>query len=71
MTSIAPSQLLDCDIAAEEERTQAFDMFDSQYSMLARTFVTRRDNLKVTGAALAQRLRAITAAIPAAVPEAA
>ena len=64
-------QLLDSDIAAEEARTQVFDIFDPLYSMLARTLVARRDNLNVTVAALAQRFRAITAATPAAIPEAA
>jgi hypothetical protein len=64
-------RLLDGDIGAEEERTQVFDIFDPLYSILARTLVARRDNLKVTVATLAQRLRSITAAIPETIPEAA
>ncbi|MBR1157507.1 hypothetical protein [Bradyrhizobium sp. JYMT SZCCT0428] len=63
--------LLDGDIAAEEERSQIFEIFDPRYSLLARTLVARRDNVKVTVATLARRLRAITAAIPKAIPEAA
>jgi len=64
-------QLLDGDIAAEEERTKVFDIFDPLYSMLARALVARRDNVNVTVAALAQRLRAITGVIPATLSEAA
>ena len=64
-------RLLNSDIAAEEERTQVFDTSDPLYSMLARTLLARRTNVNVTVAALAQRLHTITAAIPAAIPEAA
>jgi hypothetical protein len=64
-------RLLDGDIGAEEERTQVFNIFDPLYSILARTLLSRRDNLKVTVTTLAQRLRSITAAVPTAIPEAA
>jgi hypothetical protein len=63
--------LLDGDITVEEERTQVFDIFDPRYSMLARTQSARRDNVRITFATLAQRLRAITVAIPETVREAA
>jgi hypothetical protein len=49
-------QLLDHDIAAEEERAQVFDPIDDAYSVLARTSVARRDNLKATVVALEKRL---------------
>jgi hypothetical protein len=64
-------RLLDGDIAAEEERTQVFDISDPLYSMLARTMVARRDNVNVTVAALALRLRAFTGANPASIDKAA
>jgi hypothetical protein len=64
-------RLLDRDIAAEEERTQVFDIFDSRYSMLARMQSARRDNVRITIATLAQRLRTIPAAIRETVREAA
>jgi len=49
-------QILDCDIATEQERTPASDRSDATYSMLASTLEARRDNLKVTIAALNERL---------------
>jgi hypothetical protein len=49
-------QLLDCDIATEEERGRIFDRSDAMYSILARTLVERRENLKATVAALELRL---------------
>ncbi len=52
-------QVLECDIATEEERAGSFDRSDATYPILARTLGTRRDNLKVTIAALAQRLATI------------
>lgn len=68
-TSIAPEQietlvsslgrrvqLLDSDIEAEEERTGCTDRRDACYSVLARTFIARRDNLSATIAALQERL---------------
>jgi hypothetical protein len=64
-------RLLDGDIAAEEARTQVFDIFDPLYSMLARTLVARRDNLNVTVAALQRRLHDVTSAAPTAIAEAA
>jgi hypothetical protein len=64
-------RLLEDDIAAEQVRTQVFDIFDPLYSMLARTLVERRDNVKVTVTTLAHRLRSITSTIPAAIPQAA
>ena len=54
-------QILNCDIASEEERTRAFDRSDAKYPMLARTLTARRDNLKNTVAALEQRLATMKA----------
>ena len=64
-------QILNIDIYAEEERVRVFDRSEPAYPILARTLIARRDNLNVTIAFLAQRLHAITAAIPIAVAEAA
>jgi len=64
-------QLLDGDIAAEEEHARISDRSDAKYPILARTLIERRDNLIVTVAVLAERLHAINATIPAAIPEAA
>jgi hypothetical protein len=50
------AQLLECDIAAEEERAQVFNPFDAAYPVLARTLAARRDNLKATVAVLEKRL---------------
>jgi hypothetical protein len=49
-------QLLDCDIATEEERTGTSDRCGAGYPILARMLATRRDNLKDTISALEQRL---------------
>ena len=49
-------RLIECDIAAEERRAGIFDRADARYPVLARELAGRRDNLKVTTAALAQRL---------------
>jgi hypothetical protein len=49
-------EILDCDVATEEERARVFDKSDPLYPMLARTLAARRDNLKLTVAALGQRL---------------
>jgi hypothetical protein len=57
-------RLLDDDIAAEEDRTQVLDVFDRQYSMLAKSPGARRDNMKVTVAAPTGRLRAIAITAP-------
>jgi hypothetical protein len=48
-------QLIESDIAAEEERAGVFDRSDAKYPILARTLIERRDNLKMTIAALEQR----------------
>jgi hypothetical protein len=65
--------ILNIDILTEEERVRVFDRSDPAYPIhpLARTLTARRDNLIVTVADLEERLHAITAAIPAAVSEAA
>jgi hypothetical protein len=52
-------QVVECDIATEEKRAGIFDRGDAKYPVLARALTTRRDNLKVTIAALAQRLATI------------
>ena len=53
-------QVVECDIATEEQRAGIFDSADAQYPVLARALATRRDNLKVTIVALAQRLATIS-----------
>ena len=55
------TQLLDQDIAAEEERAQVFDRSHSAYPILARTLTARRDNLSATIAALEKRLASFQA----------
>lgn len=54
-------QLLDVDIATEEQRVRVFDVSHATYPILARTLATRRDNLKDTIVALEQRLSTVTA----------
>ena len=49
-------QILDSDIAAEEEQARVFDRSRFDYPILARTLATRRDNLLGTIAALERRL---------------
>ena len=49
-------QLIDFDIAAEEERARVSDRSAAKYPMLARTLIERRGNLKMTIAALERRL---------------
>jgi hypothetical protein len=50
------AQLLDHDIAAEEERAQVFNPFDAAYPVLARKLAASRDNLMATVATLEKRL---------------
>ena len=49
-------QLIECEIAAQEERASVFDRSDVMYPMLAKTLIERRDNLKMTIDALERRL---------------
>ena len=49
-------RLIECEIAAQEERASVSDRSDVKYPMLARTLIERRDNLKMTIDALEQRL---------------
>jgi len=49
-------QILEGDIAAEEEQARIFDRSRTEYPMLARTLGARRDNLMGTISALEQRL---------------
>jgi hypothetical protein len=56
-------QILASGIATEEERSRVFDRSDPAYSILARTLAARRDNLKITIAALEQRLEDILVAL--------
>jgi hypothetical protein len=53
-------QLVEYDIAAEEERAGICDRTDARYPVLAGALASRRDNLKVTIAALAQQLATIS-----------
>jgi hypothetical protein len=55
------AQLLDQDIAAEEERAQVFDRSHPAYPILARTLAARRDNLSATIAALEKRFASFQA----------
>jgi hypothetical protein len=49
-------EVLDSGVSAEEERTRFRDRADARYPILARQLAARRDNLKVTIAALEARL---------------
>lgn len=49
-------ELIESDIAAEEERVNISDRSDARYSMLARSLIERRDNIKTTIAGLEGRL---------------
>jgi septation ring formation regulator EzrA len=55
-------QILDGDIAAEEEKAGVFDPSQAGYPSLARTLAARRDNLRETIAALERRLSNLSAA---------
>jgi hypothetical protein len=57
-------QILNADIAAEEEQAGIFDCSRPEYPALARAQATRRDNLKDTIAALEQRLELTRAPDP-------
>ena len=46
---------IESDIAAEEERARVSDRSDVKYPVLARTLIERRNNLKMTIAALEAR----------------
>ena len=48
--------LIESEITAEEKRARVSDRSDVQYPLLARILIERRDNLKLTIAALEQRL---------------
>ena len=48
-------QLIESDIATEEARAGVSDRSNVNYPILARTLIERRDNLKMTIAALEQR----------------
>jgi hypothetical protein len=51
-------QILNSDIAAEEQQAGVFDRRQAEYPMLARALAARRDNLKGTIAGLERRLSA-------------
>jgi hypothetical protein len=55
-------EVLGCDVAIEEERMRIKDRADARYPILARQLATRRDNLKMTIAALEARLSSSSAA---------
>jgi ABC-type transporter Mla subunit MlaD len=59
------TQVLDCDVQTEEERSRIFDRSNAHYPMLARSLAARRDNLNATIAALEARLSSIRPALPA------
>ena len=58
-------EVLDGSVSAEEERTRFRDRADARYPISARQFTERRDNLKVTIAALEGRLSSDSADLPA------
>jgi hypothetical protein len=62
-------QILNGDIAAEEEQARAFDRSRFDYPILARTLTARRDNLLGTIAALQQRLVNLPADQAVLIPE--
>jgi hypothetical protein len=62
-------KILNVDICTEEERVGVFDRSEPTYSIGARILTARRNNLSVTIAFLAERLRAITVATPISVAE--
>ena len=49
-------QMLDCDIATEEQHTRCSDDSDPAYSVFARSLIPRRDNVAATIAILQERL---------------
>ena len=49
-------QIMNVDVAAEEERAKVFDSTRPEYPILARALKARRDNLLDTIAALRQRV---------------
>jgi hypothetical protein len=55
-------RILDCDIATEEASGGVSNAADPRYPMLAKTLVTRRDNLRSTIGALRERLGQLTSA---------
>jgi len=52
-------QIINSDIAAQEEQARILDRSQVEYPMLARTLAARRDNLRHTIVALEQRLAMI------------
>ena len=54
-------QILVCDVATEEQRANVSVPSDAGYPILARVMAVRRDNLKITIAALKQRLIVVEA----------
>jgi hypothetical protein len=52
-------QILNSDIAAEEEQAKVFDRSQPEYPMLARTLAVRRDNLRETISALERQFAGI------------
>jgi hypothetical protein len=57
-------EVLDCDVSTEEERARVRDRSDARYPLLARHLAARRDNLRVTIAALEARLSSTSADVP-------
>jgi hypothetical protein len=49
-------QLIECEIATQEERASISDRSDVRYPVLASALIERRDNLNVTIEGLKQRL---------------
>lgn len=58
-------QVLDSDVSTEEELSRIRDRSDARYPIIARQLAARRDNLKVTIAALEARLSSIRPSLPA------
>jgi hypothetical protein len=54
-------QLLNIDIADEDEKAAVFDRTQAEYPILARTLAARRDNLQGTIAALKKRVEYLSA----------
>ncbi len=53
---VRTAELIECEIATQEERANVTDRSDTRYPMLASALIERRENLKVTIEALKRRL---------------
>jgi hypothetical protein len=59
------AEMFDNDIRAEEDRARIRDRSDPAYPMIARAWLTRRNNLRTTIAELEKRMQSIETMVPA------